>query len=164
MLSTTFLDSAIIATARTSCLMKSEEIMAKKDKGHPVSVKLPVCQDMLIDMKRCLMREGDQTDKGMRGRAAALDATFGFEMAGRIGEYTHNERNQVNHCVRVDVVTFTVETKGAISDVPGSGLAALKLGDSVEGRRSILECRVSAVTSTGKVLVEPKLIGRRLTD
>jgi hypothetical protein len=150
MLSTTFLDSAIIATARTSCLMKPKELTATRDKGHPVSVQLPVCQDMLIDIK--VVREGDQTDEGMRGRAVALGAMFGFEMAGRIGEI-----NQVNHCVRVDDVTFTVETKGAISNVPGSGLAALKLRDSVEGRWSTLECIVKAVTSKGKVAVKPKL-------
>jgi hypothetical protein len=161
MLSTTFLDSAIIATARTSCLMKPDELRAKKDKGHPVSVKLPVCQDMLFDMKQRLVREGDFTDEGMRGRATALGATFGYEMAGRIGEYTHSERNQVNHCVRVDDVTFAVEVKGTINNIPGSGLADLKLVDSVEGRLAILECRVRAVTSKGKVVVKPKLIGRR---
>jgi hypothetical protein len=161
MLSTTFLDSAIIATARTSCLMKPEELRAKRDLGHPVSVKLPVCQELLEDMKRRLVHEGDWTDEGMRGWAASLGATFGFEMAGRIGEYTHNERTQVNHCVRVDDVTFAVEVKGAICNVPGSGLAALKLADSAQGRSSILECRVRAVTSKGKVVVKPKLIGRR---
>jgi hypothetical protein len=160
-LSTTFLDSAIIATARTSCLMKPDELRVKKDQGHPVSVKLPVCQDMLADMKQRLVREGDLTDEGMRGRATSLGAMFGYEMAGRIGEYTHSERNQVNHCVRVDDATFAVEIKGTITNIPGSELAALKLEDSVEGRRSILECRVRAVTSKGKVVVKPKLIGRR---
>jgi hypothetical protein len=160
-LSTTFLDSAIIATASTSCLMKPGELRVKKDQGHLVSVKLPVCQDMLADMKQRLMREGDLTDEGMRGRATSLGAMFGYEMAGRIGEYTHSERNQVNHCVRVDDATFAVEIKGTITNIPGSGLTALKLKDSIEGRRSILECRVRAVTSKGKVMVKPKLIGRR---
>jgi hypothetical protein len=42
MRSTRFLDSAVIATARTSCRMKPEELRAKKDNGHPLSVKLPV--------------------------------------------------------------------------------------------------------------------------
>jgi hypothetical protein len=116
---------------------------------------------MLADMKQRLVREGDLTDEGMRGRATSLGAMFGYEMAGRIGEYTHSERNQVNHCVRVDDATFAVEIKGTITNIPGSGLAALKLEDSVEGRRSILECRVRAVTSKGKVVVKPKLIGRR---
>lgn len=37
--STAFLDSAIITTARTSCLMKPAELRAKKDKGPSDSVK-----------------------------------------------------------------------------------------------------------------------------
>jgi hypothetical protein len=41
MLSSVLLDSAIIATARTSCLMKPEELRAKKDLGLSNSVKLP---------------------------------------------------------------------------------------------------------------------------
>jgi hypothetical protein len=85
-LSTTFLDSAIIATVRTSCLMKPDEVRVKEDQGHPVSVKLPVCQDMLADMTQRLVREGDLTDVGMRGRVTSLGAMFGYEMAGRIGE------------------------------------------------------------------------------
>jgi hypothetical protein len=97
----------------------------------------------------------------MRGRATSLGAMFGFEIAARIGVYTHSERYQVNDCVRVDGATFAVEIKGTITNIPGSGLAALKLEDSVEGRRSTLECRVRAVTSKGKVVVKPKLIGRR---
>jgi hypothetical protein len=106
-------------------------------------------------MKQRLVREGDLTDEGMRGRATSLGATFGYEMAGR------SERNQVNHCVRVDDATFAVEIKGTITNIPGSGLAALKLEYSIEGRRSILECRVRAVTSKGKDVVKHKLIGRR---
>jgi hypothetical protein len=116
---------------------------------------------MLADMKQRLGREGNLTDEGMRGRATALGAMFGYEVAGRIGEYTHSERNQVNHCVRVDDATFAIDVKGTITNVRGSGLAALKLEDSVEGRRSILECRVRAVTSKGTTVVKPKLIGRR---
>ena len=62
--------------------MKPDELRVKKDQGHPVSVKLPVCQDMLADMKQRLVREGDLTDEGMRGRATSLGAMFGYEMAG----------------------------------------------------------------------------------
>jgi hypothetical protein len=64
----------------------------------------------------------------MRGRATSLGATFGYEMAGRIGEYTHNERNQINHCVRVDDFTFAVEVEDTINNIPGSGLTDLKFG------------------------------------
>jgi hypothetical protein len=164
MLSTVFLDSAIIATARTSCLMKPEELRAKKDLGLSNSVKLPVCEDILNDMRRRLVREGDWSDDAMRSRGTYVASMYGYEVAGRIGEYTHSERNQVDHCARVDDFTFAVESKGIISNVPGSGLAMLKLEDTIEGRRSILECRVRTVSSKGKVVVKPKLIGRRSAE
>jgi hypothetical protein len=161
MLPTGFLDSAVIATARSSCAMKPEELRAKKDRGHPSSVKLPVCEDIINDLKSRLVQEDDWSDESMRRKATSLGATYGYEMAGRIGEYTHNERNQVNHCARVDDFTFAVAVNGSVSNVPGSGLASLKLENSREGRSVILECRVRTTSSKGKVVVKPKLIGRR---
>ena len=46
MRSTAFFDSAIIATARTSCSMQPNELRALKDNGPPTTVKLPICEDM----------------------------------------------------------------------------------------------------------------------
>jgi hypothetical protein len=136
MLPTGFLDSAVIATARSSSAMKPEELRAKKDRGHPTSVKLQVCEDIINDLKLRLVHEDDWSDYGMRYKATSLGETYGYEMAGRIKEYTHNERNQVNHCARVDDITFAVA-------INGSGiLASLKVGDSRVGRSNILECRV----------------------
>jgi hypothetical protein len=66
-----------------------------------------------------------------------------------------------DHCARVDDFTFVVESGKASKGVLGSGLAALQLADSAEGRRSILECWVRTVSSKGKVVVKPKLIARR---
>lgn len=59
MCSTTFLDSAIITTARASCLMKPAELRAKKDSGPSESVKLPVCEEILADMRVRLWVDGD---------------------------------------------------------------------------------------------------------
>jgi hypothetical protein len=87
-------------------------------------------------------------------KATSLGATYGYEMAGR------NEKNQVNHYARVDDFTFAVAINGSVSNVPGSGLASLKLEDSRVGRSVILECRVRTASSKGKVVVKPKLIGR----
>jgi hypothetical protein len=89
---------------------------------------------------------------------------YGFETAGRIGEFTHCELGNQDHCARVDDFTFAVESLGATKSVLGSGLPALKLTDTVEGRQSITECRVRTVSSKGKVVVKPKLIARRSTE
>jgi hypothetical protein len=51
MRSTTFFDSSIIATARTSCLMKPSELRALRDHGPQASVKLPICEGILTDLR-----------------------------------------------------------------------------------------------------------------
>ena len=149
MVSTTFLDSAIIATARTSCLMKPAELRAKKDGGLSDTVKLPVCEGILSDMRVRLWLEGDLSDESKKNKAAYIASMYGFEFASRIGEYTHHEPNIVDHCERVDDFTFAVELIGRVEDVQGSGLARLRLEDSSVARLVILECRVKTVSSKG---------------
>jgi uncharacterized cupin superfamily protein len=90
-----------------------------------------------------------------------MGVAYGWETVGRKGEYTHCKRGNQNHCARKDDFTFVVEVRGSTQNVLGSGLAALRLGDSVDGRLGVLECRVRTVSSKGKVAVKPKLIGRR---
>jgi integrase len=161
MRSTAFLDAAIIATARTSCLMKPAELRAKKDEGLSESVKLPVCEGILVDMRKRLWACDDWTDGAKKNKAAYAASMYGFEFTSRIGEYTHSEPNQVDHCARTDDFTFAVKCAGGVRNVLGSGLAALGLGDTAAARRVILECRVKTVSSKAKVVVKPKLIGRR---
>jgi hypothetical protein len=159
--STTFLDSAIIATARASCLMKPAELRAKKDSGPSESVKLPICEEILADMRTRLWVEGDWSDAAKRDKATYIACMYGFEFAGRVGEYTHSEKNQIDHCARVDDFTFTVKTAEGNRNVRASDLVALKLEDSAQGRLVILECWVRTVTSKGKVVVKPKVLCRR---
>ena len=85
---------------------------------------------------------------------------YGFETAGRIGEFTYCEVGNYNYCARVDDYTFALANPGSTRSVLGSVLAALRLTDSVEGRKSIVECRVRTVSSKGKVVV----ISRRSTE
>ena len=144
--------------------MKPDELRAKRDKGPSESVKLPVCEDILNDMRRRLWIESDWSDEGKKNKAAYIGTMYGFEFAGRVGEYTHHEPRTTDHCARVDDFTSTVETAGTSRQVPGSELGLLKLEDSVSGRRFILECRVKTVTSKAKTSVKPKLIGRRSVE
>ena len=160
MKATTFFDSSIIATARTSCLKKPEELRAKKDSGPAATVKLPICEGILADMRVRLWPEG-WSDEDKRSKAAYVRTMYGFDAAGRVGEFTHCELGNQDHCARVDEFTFTVEVAGAVTNVLGSGLADLRLADSVAGRMPISECHVRTVTSKGKVVVKPKVIGRR---
>lgn len=160
MKATTFFDSSIIATARTSCLMKPEELRAKKDSGPAATVKLPICEGILADMRVRLWPEG-WSDEDKRSKAAYVGTMYGFDAAGRVSEFTHCELGNQDHCARVDDFTFTIEAAGVSTNVLGSGLAGLHLADSVAGRMPIVECHVRTVTSKGKVVVKPKVIGRR---
>ena len=160
MRSTAFFDSSIIATARTSCLMKPDELRAARDRGPLTTVKLPICESIISDMRLRLWAAA-WTDEALGGKSLYMGIAYGWEAAGRVGEYTHCEPGNQNHCARTDDFTFVVETRGVTRNVIGSDLAALQLTDSVEGRQSILECRVRTVSSKGKVVVKPKLFGRR---
>jgi hypothetical protein len=160
MRATAFFDSSIIATARTSCLMKPAELRAAKDNGPPASVKLPICEGILADLRVRSWPSG-WSDDAKRLKAVYVGTMYGFETAGRIGEFTHSERGSQDHCARVDDFTFTIESEGTTKNVLGSGLAGMRLADSVEGRLVIVECRVRTVSSKGKVVVKPKLIARR---
>jgi hypothetical protein len=141
--------------------MKPAELRAKKDEGLSETVKLPVCESIINDMRARLWVADDWGDDAKKSKAAYVANMYGFECASRIGEYTHSEPHQVDHCARVDDFTFAVEVAGVVRNVPGSGLALLRLPDSATGREAILECRVKTVSSKNKIVVKPKLIGRR---
>ena len=160
MRSTDFFDSSIIATARTSCLMKPDELRAARERGPVSTVKLPMCESLIAEMRLLLWVSG-WTDLGLGGKSLYMGIAYGWETAGRIGEYTHCEPGNQNHCARKDYITFIVEVLGVTQNVLGSDLAALKLEDSVGGRMGVLECRVRTVSSKGKIVVKPKLVGRR---
>jgi hypothetical protein len=159
-LPTAFLESSLIATARTSCALKPSELRAIKDSGPVATVKLPVCEGILIDMRVRLWLEG-WSDEAKTIKALYVGIMYGWESAARASEFTHCEQGSQDHCARNDDFTFVVETSAGTKNVLGSGLAALLLEDSVGGRLPNLECRVRTVSPKGKVVVKPKLLAGR---
>jgi hypothetical protein len=157
MLATAFFDSSITATARTSCLMTPDELRAPQDSGPTTTVKLPICEDILTDLRMTSWLEG-WSDEATTLKSVYAGTMFGFETAGRIGEFTHCELGNQDHFARVDKFTSAIERLGSTMNVLGTGLAALRLVDSVEGRRSIVECRVRTVSSKGKIVVKTNFI------
>jgi hypothetical protein len=160
MLLTAFFESSVITTARVSCAMKPSELRDLKDNGSVATVKLPLCEEILADLRARSWPDG-WSDEAKKVKSVYVGTMYGFETAGRIGEFAHCEPCSQDHCARVDDFTFVVDTSGATKNLLGSGLAALRLVDSTEGRQSIVECRVRTVSSKGKVVVKPMLIGRR---
>jgi hypothetical protein len=56
---------------------------------------------------------------------------YGFETAGRIREFTYCELGNQDHRALVDNFALAIEKLGSTMNVFGSGLAALRLVDSV---------------------------------
>jgi hypothetical protein len=160
-MSTTFLESSTIATARSSCHMKPDEVRARKDEGPSSSIKLPICESILSDMRDRLWKGKDWSDESKKSKASYLACMYGFDTAGRVIEYTHCELGNHDHCARVDDLTFSVEVAGVTEYITGSGLVEMQLADSFDGQRSVTECMVRTVTAKGKVVVKPKHMSRR---
>jgi hypothetical protein len=74
---TSFFDLAIIATARTSCLMKPDELRALKDNGPAASVKLPICEGILSNLRTRSWPAG-WSDEDWRSKAAYVGTMYGF--------------------------------------------------------------------------------------
>jgi hypothetical protein len=157
-MSTTFLESSIIATARSSCHMKPDEVRARKDVGPSSSIKLPIRESILSDMRNRLWKGRDWSDESKKSKASYLACMYGFDTAGRVSEYTHCELSNQDH---VDDLTFSVEVPGVTEYITGSEFVEMQLADSFDGRRSVTECMVRTVTAKGKVVVKPKHMSRR---
>jgi hypothetical protein len=109
-LPTAFLESSLIATARTSCALKPSELRTLKDHGPVATVKLPVCDGILMDTRARLWLEG-WSDEAKRVKALYVGTMYGWETAGRASEFTHCEPGSQDHCARNDDFTSVVENK-----------------------------------------------------
>ena len=157
-------NSAVITTARAACKPTPEELRERKESGPAASVKLPVCESILVDMKERMWTGRGWTGADMRDRMLYIGCMWAFEMGARVSEYTTPEPGGVDHCVRVDDLVFVVAYPSGTRSIRGSELAGLGLVNDGAGRPNVVECRATAVTAKGKKLVKPKIIGRRSAE
>ena len=158
--SSTFLDSAVVATARKACKRNPEELRAIHDAGRSESVKLPICEDILDAMRKRLWDRRSWTGSDLGSRMVYLASVYAFDQTARISEYTKAEQGRQDHCVRLDDLTFGLRTGGSVR---GSGLLCVLAGDSPEGAVQIgdvTECNIRTVTTKGKEVAKSKLISR----
>ena len=160
-LPTGFLDSAVVATARTSCLMKPEELRAKRNSAPSCTIKLPICESVLVEMRQRLWvgRTWGYADLALR--MTYPGCMYGFELSARVGEFTYGENGGTDHCIRTDDLSFAIETPLESRSVVGSELADLPQVRAGEGYSQIVQCRVLGASTKGKATVKAKLIGRR---
>ena len=96
----------MIATARVACKLKPEELRERSDRGTTASVKLPVCESILVGMKARMWTGRGWIGTDMRDRMTYIGCMWAFEMGARVSEYTTPEPGGVDHCIRVDDLTF----------------------------------------------------------
>lgn len=160
---TAFLDSAIVSAARQACQLKPAELRARRNTGAQASVKLPVCESLVEDMRERLWKGKTWEPKGLEARMAYLACVWGYDQSARVSEYTRPEPGGTDHCIRVDDLTFYVQTAEGVVSRLGSQLARL-LGTVEEGSdtiKRVTECRVLAVSTKGKIVSKAKLVARR---
>jgi hypothetical protein len=162
--STAYLDTAVISTARQACSLTPEELRAKRDAGAPTSVKLPACEDMLVNIRTRMWTGQAWSDQELINRMTYIACMFGFDQSGRISEYTAAERNHEDHCVRVDDLTYYVRSSDetvtcAVGSVIARRLAGIADDSPLIPR--IVESRVQTASAKGKVIAKAKVVARR---
>ena len=163
---TGFLDAAVISTTRQACRLNPSELRAMRNSGTSDTVKLPACQGMLVDMRTHLWDAQSWTGDGLIQRMTYLACVWGFDQSARVSEYTIPEPRAVDHCIRVDDLSFHYQSPEKVICIVGSVLAGTLQGISEDSPliENVLECRVQGASSKGKRVVKAKLIGRRSSD
>ena len=65
-----------------------------------------------------------RNDHDTHSRMVFLGCMWGFEMGARVSEYNRPEPGAVDHCMRVDDLTFTIVDEDGTRSVLGSNLPA----------------------------------------
>jgi hypothetical protein len=63
---TTFLDSAVVSSARTACLPNPQELRERRNSAPASTVKLPVCEEMITDMRERLVVNRTWSEEDMK--------------------------------------------------------------------------------------------------
>ena len=99
---TGFLDAAVISTTRQACRLNPSELRAMRNSGISDTVKLPAWQGMLVHLRDVQSWTGD----GLIQRLTYLACVWGFDQSALVSKYTIPEPRAVDHCIRLDDVSF----------------------------------------------------------
>jgi hypothetical protein len=154
MLETSFLDSAVMSTARSASLLNPEELRERRSSAPASTVKLPVCEEFITSMRECLVGSRVWDGVGMGYIMLYTGVMFGYEFAARVGEFTEAEGSNTDLCGRTDDLSFSVEAPGGYLRVEGSALANLIPAEAGEGFKYVSEGSVRGVTTKGKITVK----------
>ena len=126
LLSTQFRDAAVIQTARSACQLNPQELRVRRDTAASTSsVKLPVCESILIAMRVRLWVETPWTPPALPWCLAYIGCIWGFDQSARISEYTMPEGDAEDHCIRVDDLTLSCHPERGSLEAPWPATSCL---------------------------------------
>ena len=163
---TDFMDSAVVAAARSACQRTTAELREKKDKGPSSSVKLPLCESILTRMRTRLWEGKAWDPEGLHQRMLYLGCMYAYDLGARVSEYTAPEKGHEDHCVRVRDLRFEVSTNGERSNGGHSILhSSSSTIDGPQGQgQVVLGCWVTTSSNKTGAPVAKKMIGRRSSE
>lgn len=148
-----FLDSPVLTAARAACRLTAAEIREKRNGGPSTSVKLPLCESILVRMRHRLWASVRWDKDGIDQRMVYLAAMWAYNMDARVSEYTAPERGGEDHCVRAGDLEFELV-----------GGERKKGGQKLPQPESVCACWVRAASQKTGSFIKMKLIGRRTPE
>ena len=98
----TFLDAAVISTARQSCPLTPAELCSLRNANPSDTVKLPACHGMLMNMRSQIWDRQPWSGDGPVSKMTYLACVWGFDQSARISESTVPEPRAQDHCIQLD--------------------------------------------------------------
>lgn len=162
--STTFLQSSLIEAARTACRLSPAEMRVKRDAALSSSVKLPYCLGMLLEMRQKVWVGKGWSHQELKERVVYLACMWGYDLGARVSEYTKPEGKAQDHGVRVHDLAFTIDRGNDLERVAGGHDFFREIREQPVLAQLVTECNVLAVSSKGKEVIKPKVIGGRSVE
>ena len=161
LLSTSFLDSAILDATRTACRYSTTELRARKDMGPVASVKLPISEDIMLRMRARLWEGKGWGLHDSSHRMTYLGCMWGYDLDARVSEYTAPEKGQEDHCVRAGDLVFCALGENGELKIRGG---TLSLYSTEKEMPQFYGCWVKPSTHKTGAIVKAKFIGRRSVE
>jgi hypothetical protein len=157
LMSSSFLDHPILRAARGACRSSVAELREKKDKGPSGSVKLPLCESLMVDRRDKLWTSREWTYPDIDQRAVYIATMWAYDMAARVSEYTAAEGSAEDHCVRAGDLLFDFTSFTA----RGGDEHFRRVREGIIESCTAIGCWVRPSTNKTGEAVATKLIGRR---
>ena len=161
LLSTAFLDAAMISAARVACRLTVKELRAKKDGPPSTSTKVPICESLLCDLRKKMWEGKGWGKEDIDSKMTYIGCMWGYEMDARISEYTSHEVGAEDHCVRCRDLIFTVVNDTESFQVIGGGAYFKDIRLGKETTSNVAGFRVQASSQKTGAPVKAKIVGRR---